>query len=79
MKLYKDSFNIAFPIKTIHNITKYQKHLPWITKGLVQSSVTKHNLYRTKLQQPTHNNIDNYKKYTTCIYKNYSVSPNKLF
>ena len=35
----------------------------WMTKGLVQSSLTKNNLLKKKLKMPSESNINKYKQY----------------
>ncbi len=68
MNLYTEAHNLAFPLKTTQTPNKYKNHSPWITKGLIQSSLTQANLLLTKLKNPTEANIQLYKTFTT-LYK----------
>ncbi len=65
MKLYTEAHNLAFPLKTTETPKKYKKHSPWITKGLIQSSLTQANLLLAKLENPTEANIQLYKTFIT--------------
>ena len=65
MNLYMNSYNLSFPIKTCKIPTKYIKKSPWITKGLIQSSVMKTKLLSKKLTNPTQLNTNRYTKYNT--------------
>ena len=65
-KSYLDAHDIAFPLK--HR--KFIKRSPWITNGLIQSSITKGKLLSKKLKSPTNVN--------TITYKRYSILYNKL-
>jgi 23S rRNA-/tRNA-specific pseudouridylate synthase len=62
--MYQSAFEIAFPIKLE---SKYVKHDPWMTSGLLVSSRHKNKLLSTKLQKPTPRNIQVYKEYK-CIF-----------
>ena len=63
LNIYMEAYNAAFPIKTSIIPKKYIKKSPWITKGLVQSSITKSKLHLIKLKQPTDTNINRYKTF----------------
>lgn len=63
MTLYLNAHDIAFPLKTGNIPRKYVKHCPWITKGLVQSSITKSKLLHVKLKTPSNANIIKYKMF----------------
>ena len=65
MNLYMNSYNLSFPIKTCKIPTKYIMKSPWITKGLIQSSVMKTKLLSKKLKNPTQLNTNRYTKYNT--------------
>ena len=69
LKLYLESYDIAFPLKLNRTPRKYIKRLPWFTKGLVQSSITKSKLLRKKSQNATVNNISKYKTYASIFNK----------
>ena len=67
LKLYLESYDIAFPLKLNRTPRKYIK--PWLTKGLVQSSITKSKLLRKKSQNATVNDISKYKTYASIFNK----------
>lgn len=69
MTLYKDKFNIAFPItkKRIHK--RYIKREPWVSTGLLTSSRAKFKLFKKKLLHPTTENINKYKTYLNIFNK----------
>ena len=67
ISLYTDKFNQAFPLKTLRMVLKYTKRSPWISSGILKSSLTKAKLLKKKLKHPTTRNIDTYKSYS-CIY-----------
>jgi hypothetical protein len=73
MKLYLSSYNTAFPLKQLKIPKKYLKRLPWMTNGLVQSSVTKSKLLMLKLKRPSIQNINKYKQF----YSLYNELPRK--
>ena len=66
MELYMDAYNASFPLQ---NKNKYRKQSPWITKGLIYSSITKSKLLRKKLQKPTSENTQKYKKFSQIYNK----------
>ena len=53
LDIYKEAYDLAFPLKEIRLIKKYNKRSPWITKGLVNSSITKSKLLKSKLKIPS--------------------------
>ena len=63
MCIYQTAFNIAFPIKTTRAKSKYVKREPWITKGILISSINKIKLLKKKLKCPIAANVDKYKHY----------------
>ena len=69
-KSYLDAHDIAFPLKHRKIPKKFIKRSPWITNGLIQSSITKGKLLSKKLKSPTNVN--------TITYKRYSILYNKL-
>ena len=52
MQLYKLLFEISCPVKTTKINLKYFKREPWITSGLLVSSINKDKLLRRKLHKP---------------------------
>ena len=69
MHLYFDAYDTAFPLTEIKTPRKYIKRLPWFTKGLIRSSITKSKLLRKKTQNGTTTNIHKYKTYTSIYNK----------
>jgi len=67
MKNILTSYESAFPVISKRIPRKYIKRMPWISKGLVTSSIRKSKLLKVKLKRPTEININNYKRYN-CIY-----------
>ena len=63
IKLYLNAHDTAFPFATYTQKNKYIKKSPWITAGLVQSSVTKSKLLVRKLKSPSQENHNKYKQY----------------
>ena len=79
MTLYKNAYNIAFPLKTVATPKRYIKRLPWMTSGLLQSSVRKNKLLTVKLKFPSVTNIEKYKEYTAVYNRLLRLSKNKYF
>ena len=48
IELYTQAYDYAFPLKKSKIPRKYLKRSPWLTKGLVQSSITKSKLLKKK-------------------------------
>ena len=48
---YENAFNIALPTKIIKLLRKYIKREPWMTQGLLNSSLNKSKLLRTKIKK----------------------------
>ena len=65
MEIYTNAFNRACPVKSIKTPKKYIKREPWVTNGILTSSLTKSKLLKRKLKKPTEQNINAFKKY--CI------------
>ena len=63
MNIYADAYEEAFPLKTIKVRKKLIKQEPWVTKGLIISSINKDKLFRKKLNKPNAVNINNFTKY----------------
>jgi len=60
---FKDAYNIAFPLKKIKLSNKYIKAEPWMTNGILTSSIRKTKLLHKKLKHPSEENVVNYKNY----------------
>ena len=65
MEIYTNAFNRACPVKSITTPKIYIKREPWVTNGILTSSLTKSKLLKRKLKKPTEQNINAFKKY--CI------------
>ena len=66
---YENAFNIALPTKRIKLLRKYIKREPWMTQGLLNSSLNKSKLLRTKIKIKTENNINKYKYFCKMFTK----------
>ena len=69
MEIYLKSFNTAFPLKQMKIRKKYLKRSPWITNGLLQSSITKSKLLTIKIKRPSTQNINRYKQFCSLYNK----------
>ena len=49
--VYDNAFNIALPTKRIKLLRKYIKREPWMTQGLLNSSLNKSKLLRIKIKK----------------------------
>ena len=65
MEIYTNAFNRACPVKSIKTPKKYIKREPWVTNGILTTSLIKSKLLKRKLKKPTEQNINAFKKY--CI------------
>ena len=65
LEIYTNAFNQACPVKSIKTPKRYMKREPWVTNGILTSSLTKSKLLKKKLKKPTEQNINAFKKY--CI------------
>ena len=63
LDIYKLAYDIACPIKKIKLSNKYIKREPWITQGLIHSSIRKTKLLRAKTRNPSERNINKYKDF----------------
>ena len=70
LHIYKDAYDKAFPLKNVKTSRRYIKRQPWITQGILNSSINKCRLLRAKIRNQTVHNIT--------IYKNYCKVFNKL-
>lgn len=64
---YKSLFDMAFPVQTVKQKTKFVIRNPWMTPGLLTSSLRKEKLYKRKLKAPSEENTKKYKDFT-CVY-----------
>ena len=69
IKLHEDAYNTAFPKTKICVNKRYIKQEPWMTFGLLKSSLTKSKLLGKKLKNPTAHNTASYKKYPNIYNK----------
>jgi len=67
--IYLNAYNAAFPLRTKVIPKKYMKRSPWLTQGLIRSSLTKSKLLKKKHISPTNVNINKYKLYYTIYNK----------
>ena len=63
LDIYDNAFNLAIPTKIIKLNRKYIKREPWVTQGLLNSSITKLKLLRAKIRKPSEHNIHKYKDF----------------
>ena len=63
MEIYTNAFNQTCPVNSIKTPTKYIKREPWVTNGILTSSITKSKLLIKKLKKPTEQNMNAFKKY----------------
>ena len=63
MEICTNAFNKACPVKSIKTPNKYIKREPWVTNGILTSSLTKSKLLKKKLKKTTEQNINAFKKY----------------
>jgi len=59
------AYESAFPLKKVKLRNKFIKRDPWMTQGLLHSSINKAKLYKKKLSSPTPANIQHYKNYNS--------------
>ncbi len=62
-------FEKAFPLQNKRLHPKYIKKEPWLTNGILKSTITKNEYYKTKLKTPTPENIEKYKTYNVILNK----------
>ena len=59
MEIYSNAFNRAcLVVKSIKTPNKYIKREPWVTNGILTSSLTESTLLKRKLKKPTEQNIN---------------------
>ena len=61
LHIYKHAYNKAFPLKNVNISRRYIKRQPWITQGILNSSINKCRLLRAKNRNQTVHN-ENYCK-----------------
>ena len=79
MELYTNAFNQACPVKSIKTPKIYIKREPWVTNGILTSSLTKSKLLKKKLKKPTEQNINAFKMYYMLFDKVKKDGQGKLF
>ena len=68
----------AFPKKTIRMRKKYIKREPWMTTGLLTSSINKNKLHMAKISRPTTLNMEKYKTYNS-VYNRIKRQIKKIY
>lgn len=63
INIYKEVFDRYFPLKTIKMTRKYTKREPWVTSGILTSSIKKTKLYKKKLKVSNEQNQKKYRDY----------------
>ena len=63
MIIYKSLFELSCPVKHVKVKKKYIKREPWITSGILTSSLNKAKLLRKKLSRASPEAINKYKEY----------------
>ena len=69
LNIYIAEFESCFPPKTVYVKNKYVKHEPWLTTGLLNSSLNRVKLYKKKLQNPSETNVNKYITFCTLFNK----------
>ena len=67
--LYQTLHDASFPLKKVQIKSKYVKKAPWMTNGLLNSSLQKCKLFKTKLRRPSQQNINHYNSYLKTFNK----------
>ena len=63
LDIYDNAFNLAIPTKIIKLNRRYIKREPWVTQGLLNSSITKLELLRANIRKPSEHNKHKYKEF----------------
>ena len=82
MEIYREStnaFNQAYPVKSIKTPTRYIKREPWVTNGILTSSLTKSKLLKKKVKKHTEQNINAFKKYCILFDKVKNMAKGRYF
>jgi potassium voltage-gated channel Eag-related subfamily H protein 8 len=66
---FQEAFNTAFPLKKIRISKKFVKNEPWMTNGILTSSIQKSKLLHKKLKYPSAEHIEKYKIYCKILNK----------
>ena len=69
LKIVQEFYEQSFPKQQTLISKKYLKREPWVTKGLLTSSINKAKLHKKKLSNPTEYNISKYKSYNKLYNK----------
>ena len=69
METYNTAFESSFPLKTIRPNKIYIKRDPWVTHELLAFSRMKTKLLQKKMENPTEENIHQYKTYLNMYNK----------
>ena len=67
--IYKNVYDTAFPMKKITVPRRFIKRKPWLTKGLLKSSLSKSKLLRMKLKNPCERTTRRHKDYCNLFNK----------
>ena len=63
LDIYDNAFNLAIPTKIIKLNRGYIKREPWVTKGLLNSSIIKLKLLRAKIRKPSEHSKHKYTEF----------------
>ena len=69
MLLYKNAYELAFPLRLIKSAKKGLKREPWMTQGLLISIRNKKKLFNKKLNKPSDQTTTKYKIYNSLLNK----------
>ena len=69
MDIYLTEFDPSFPMREVSSRAKFIKRQPWLTTGLLTSSINKGKVFSLKLHNPTDENIRKYKTYNKVFNK----------
>ena len=67
--IYKNAFNRAFPLQNFKIDKTHFKRSPWMTNGLLKSSISKSKLLILTTKRPTPNNVYKYKRFSSVYNK----------
>ena len=76
--IYKSHFEISCPVQHMKVKKKYIKREPWITSGILTSSLNKTKLLRKKLSRPNPETINKYKEYCR-VFKKIKVAAKRAY
>ena len=69
MIIYKSLFELSCPVKHVKVKKQYIKREPWITSGILTSSLNKAKLLRKKLIRASPEAINKYKEYCRVLIR----------